>query len=598
MANVGGGFQPDTKSPSSRRADYDLLRRIALLERNGGGNGGGGGANEVTIGGTAPTDESELWVDGTPAMYAKIGGTWTPVSGPAGPTGPQGIQGPQGPTGATGSTGAQGPPGATGSQGPKGDKGDTGDTGAQGPTGATGSQGPQGIQGVKGDTGDTGPPGTPGTPGVMQTVVAGSGIAVNAIDPANPVVAIADPDLPIWGNRFAQRTATFSDRFSLFEKSNDGNNSTQVVVPALAADATLTLPAVTGTLALVSDVAVKADKTTTIATTAPLTGGGDLSANRTLGIDVFTATVKGAVPPPTTVSGKVLSDNGTWVVPSVASPSEVAISADDPIGTDPSTELWYDTDAATATLADEYRWYTAWGIVAKGTFKAGTTALTPNTNILPVNTLNASTVVGRRYRVMFVVRATSSDSATFIRLELRINGTSVSGAQPLQWSSNGAYDIINYNWLIDGSGTTRSFEVWLSSQGVNSTVYHEAELSSFYIEDVGPSTGVPAIIPPAGAPWTTMTLLNGWATLAGYQVPQYRLVGDEVQLRGYAQKAAATAVHFATLPIGYRPPATLEVPASGYSTARILNSITINTNGVLNADQLAGIGFTTNFWVT
>ena len=38
MAEVGGGFQPDTKAPSSRRADFDLLRRIREVERNGGGN--------------------------------------------------------------------------------------------------------------------------------------------------------------------------------------------------------------------------------------------------------------------------------------------------------------------------------------------------------------------------------------------------------------------------------------------------------------------------------------------------------------------------------------------------------------------------------
>jgi hypothetical protein len=59
----------------------------------------------------------------------------------------------------------------------------------------------------------------------------------------------------------------------------------------------------------------KADKTTTISTTAPLTGGGDLTANRTLDISTFTATVKGAVPPPTTATGKYLKDDGTWAVP-------------------------------------------------------------------------------------------------------------------------------------------------------------------------------------------------------------------------------------------------------------------------------------------
>jgi hypothetical protein len=63
-------------------------------------------------------------------------------------------------------------------------------------------------------------------------------------------------------------------------------------------------------------IALKADKTTTISTTGPITGGGDLSANRTFDISTFTPTVKGAVPPPTTVTGLFLKDDGTWATPS------------------------------------------------------------------------------------------------------------------------------------------------------------------------------------------------------------------------------------------------------------------------------------------
>jgi hypothetical protein len=33
MPNVPGGYQPDTKTPSARRADFDLLRRISVLDR-------------------------------------------------------------------------------------------------------------------------------------------------------------------------------------------------------------------------------------------------------------------------------------------------------------------------------------------------------------------------------------------------------------------------------------------------------------------------------------------------------------------------------------------------------------------------------------
>lgn len=60
-----GGYQPDTKSPSSRRADFDLQRRIQNIEGAGG------------------------------------------VPGPPGP------QGPIGPTGSTGPIGPAGPPGAS-----------------------------------------------------------------------------------------------------------------------------------------------------------------------------------------------------------------------------------------------------------------------------------------------------------------------------------------------------------------------------------------------------------------------------------------------------------------------------------------------------
>ena len=60
-----------------------------------------------------------------------------------------------------------------------------------------------------------------------------------------------------------------------------------------------------------------------IATTAPLQGGGDLSADRTLTIDAFTGDsgsggLKGAVPAPAAgdaAAGKYLKANGSWAVP-------------------------------------------------------------------------------------------------------------------------------------------------------------------------------------------------------------------------------------------------------------------------------------------
>ena len=64
----------------------------------------------------------------------------------------------------------------TGTQGPKGDTGDTGATGADGAAGADGADGTNGTNGIDGDD------------GVVQTVVGGTNITVDATDPANPIV--------------------------------------------------------------------------------------------------------------------------------------------------------------------------------------------------------------------------------------------------------------------------------------------------------------------------------------------------------------------------------------------------------------------------
>jgi hypothetical protein len=72
---------------------------------------------------------------------------------------------------------------------------------------------------------------------------------------------------------------------------------------------------------LVTDLAALVPKTTAVNTTAPLTGGGALSASLTLGIADFVASgashARGAVPDPGAVAGtaKFLREDATWGVP-------------------------------------------------------------------------------------------------------------------------------------------------------------------------------------------------------------------------------------------------------------------------------------------
>lgn len=91
-----------------------------------------------------------------------------------------------------------------------------------------------------------------------------------------------------------------------------GSTTAQVGATRYATTAEATAAALTNCAVTPAGLADRVLTSRTITTTAPLTGGGDLSANRTLDISTFTATVKGAVPPPTTATGKFLKDDGTW----------------------------------------------------------------------------------------------------------------------------------------------------------------------------------------------------------------------------------------------------------------------------------------------
>ena len=80
MPDVTGGYQPDTKSESARRADFDQLRLVKATQQEVDSVGEiVAGINEVTIGDTEPTDDSELWISLDGVIHAKIDGTWTVV---------------------------------------------------------------------------------------------------------------------------------------------------------------------------------------------------------------------------------------------------------------------------------------------------------------------------------------------------------------------------------------------------------------------------------------------------------------------------------------------------------------------------------------
>jgi hypothetical protein len=105
----------------------------------------------------------------------------------------------------------------------------------------------------------------------------------------------------------------------------------------------------------------------------------------------------------------------------------------------------------------------------------------------------------------------------------------------------------------------------------------------------------PLVIAPTA--WVALPLNTGagWAAAGGYQAPQYRRINDIVYLRGTANRTPNTPVDgvIATLPSGFRPPATVSDMCQVYGA---LIRTDIGSNGQINALGAYYIGSNAGNW--
>ena len=236
--------------------------------------------------------------------------------------------------------------------------------------------------------------------------------------------------------------------------------------------------------------------------------------------------------------------------------------------------------------SDYARWNSAWGVVAVGSMVQ---ALAPwnlpaGTVTQITNSLSVTLTSGRRYRVRFICRAMTAQgaAATSLAIVLRNGTTSLSTNDQFYAPQTGNfYTTVAYDWLITGDDTTKSLNVAANGPSVIISLWTDAD-AQFYVEDVGSVAGAVAVPNPTPA-WLPFPFAANWQNYPGFQAAQYRRIGDIVHLRGLAQQLASAGTTIGTLPVGYRPPASILFPVwAGDPGASV--RMDINASGVVSAN--------------
>ena len=96
----------------------------------------------------------------------------------------------------------------------------------------------------------------------------------------------------------------------------------------------------------------------------------------------------------------------------------------------------------------------------------------------------------------------------------------------------------------------------------------------------------PLVVAPTA--WTALTLTNGWVVVGGWQVPQYRKIGDIVYLRGLMQSGTFNSTA-ATLPAGFRPLTNESFPVA--RNGEVSYYVQIASSGAIMIPTQTGGGF-------
>lgn len=406
--------------------------------------------------------------------------------------------------------------------------------------------------------------------------VGGAGVSEVAIGPTDP----GDSTTELWYD---------TDEPNLFDPDTARWNSAWGVVGrsfGTTAQATITAETViAGTTVAVSTVAGRRYSITlAIAPTAGTTNSVSLVRIRRDGTALQTRAISGVVIPNSsgtvtvdfsydeTVSGTHTFDgtmalaSGTGPVGNYADAGVITMMLVEDVGPVSST-------AATPTYdLNPARWNSAWGTVATARKANDQLGIASGTQIdITGLSVTFTPVVGRRYRTVLSILTNLNAFANAATLVPRITDASNVTVQQRNVSApinTSCWQPVHMELEETFASTvvvTRKARIGIDvGAGATADIYGGGTTFPAFItvDDVGPVSL--ASQPPAqpASVWTDLALQGGLTWRTSGHKPQYRLVGDEVQLRGLIDVAStlAAATVFTTLPVGFRPLAAISYP--------------------------------------
>jgi hypothetical protein len=181
-------------------------------------------------------------------------------------------------------------------------------------------------------------------------------------------------------------------------------------------------------------------------------------------------------------------------------------------------------------------------------------------------------IAGHTYLYQYKVTAQKDATAASIWAELRSASEAVvDSAFHSTIGANQRFPLIG--WAMETFSTTgsqtRKMNVNFNAGTV--TVQPGADYSKLVVYDITTAT-----MDGLATPWTGVTFQNGWVNFGGaYQTAQYRKVGDVVQVRGVIKSGTVGSIAF-TLPVGFRPPAKLQI---GQESNQVHSYVEVDTAG-------------------